>query len=296
MDMAALADTVTPVLHHGDVGLLAVDITPFGIVMSSDSQDVTLIEGGYNVAAMRGQRSKEKIQRVRGKHFAALLGYVGTEMIGADDTSTWLKRFVDLHHEDTMSEFCEQLATELSSAWREHELDSCLWVFLAGHDSEARFWYVVNLPQSESIDPVSLTYVGISREFRACCDLDDNYLPSHMATGLTKDEVLQRVIWYFRNGVLLPAAEVSDAFTRIIQRLVLGDPVPGFPRVLSLETYAYAARQRLEFVKRLYKEDHGIYAGREPPPIDGEVFVYSVEPDGTFRVYPKIRAQAKIIR
>jgi len=296
MDIAALADTVTPVLHHGDVGLLAVDITPFGIVMSSDSQDVTLTEGGYNVAAMPGRWSKDKISRVQGKHFAALLGYVGTEKIGGDDTSAWLKRFIDLHYDDTMTEFSEQLAAELSSAWNEHELASCLWIFLAGYDGEARFWYIANLPQNESIDPASLNYVRITRNFRACRDLDDNYLPPQMATGLTKDEVLKHVIWYFRNGVLLPAAEVSDAFTRIIQRLVLGEPVPGFPRVLSLEKYAYAARQRLEFVKRLYKEDHGIYAEKEPPPIDGEVFVYSVEADGTFRIYPKIRAQAKIIR
>lgn len=42
--------------------------------------------------------------------------------------------------------------------------------------------------------------------------------------------------------------------------------------------------------------DHGIYASKEPPPIDGEVFVYSIEPDRTFRVYPKIRTQAKAVR
>jgi hypothetical protein len=151
---------------------------------------------------------------------------------------------------------------------------------------------VVNLPP-DGIDPATLLYRGISRSFRAICDLDDNYLPKETRPGERKDDVLQRTLWYFRNGVLLPAAPVFDAFTEIVRRLIFAQ-IRGFPKVESLETYAYVARQRMEFIKRLYQEHHGIYAEKGAP-IGGGVFVYSIERERTFRVWKKIRGQSKVV-
>jgi hypothetical protein len=89
------------------MGLLALDITPFGLVMSADSQDVALTEDGFEILPMSGQRDKCKIQGVRARHFAALVGYVGTERIGDRDTSIWLKAFIAEHVDDPMAEFCQ---------------------------------------------------------------------------------------------------------------------------------------------------------------------------------------------
>ena len=50
----------------------------------------------------------------------------------------------------------------------------------------------------------------------------------------------------------------------------------------------------MEFVKRLYQEDHGLYEAKEAP-IGGGVYVYSIEPDRTFRAWEKIRGQSKVV-
>lgn len=261
--------------------------------MSSDSQDIVLIEGGYDILPMGVRWEKNKIERLRGKEFAALVGYVGTEEIGGLETSMWFKAFIAAHVDDTMAAFCHALAGELSGAWLEHQLDTCLWVFITGYDDEARFWYVVNLPSDGAIDPTTLAYRAMSRAFRAVCDLDDNYLPNATQPGESKQAVLRRTLWYFRNGVLLPAAAVSDTYTQVVRQLVFAQ-IPGFPKVETLETYAYLARQRMEFVKRLYQQDHGLYEAKEAP-IAGGVYVYSIEPDRTFRVWEKIRDQSKVV-
>ena len=52
---------------------------------------------------------------------------------------------------------------------------------------------------------------------------------------------------------------------------------------------------RIEFLKRLYSDRHGIYK-KSPAPLDGDVHVFGVGLDGQIRQYPKIRTQAKTLR
>jgi hypothetical protein len=139
-------------------------------------------------------------------------------------------------------------------------------------------------------------YTGITRTFRAVNDLDENYMPDYAAEGLSKAETLDRITFNFRNGALMPASILFDAFNALVLRVVqLG--VPGFAPVsregYDLLQYAYVARQRMEFVKRLFSPTHGIYSQSAIPLIDETVNVYALAPDGEFTVNPKIVQQAK---
>ncbi len=67
-----------------------------------------------------------------------------------------------------------------------------------------------------------------------------------------------------------------------------GHGIDGFTPIASLDDLGHFARQRLEFVKRLYSKKHGIY--RKPlGPIGGKVHVVGVGRDGAIRKYSKIR-------
>ena len=272
------------------MGLLALDVTRVGIVMSSDSQDVLLTEGRCLPVGV-GHRAKDKIITVRCAAFSALVGYVGTERIGDVETRRWLTEFVARHASATgFAHFCAALGEELSAAWEEGGLDSCMWVFVAGYeDGEARFWYVVN---AIGIDELGC-YTGVSRSFRVVNDLDETYMPEHLGRGFTKAQVLDQISFHFRNGAIFPGALIFDAFSQMIADIVRLGP-PGFgPRCFDLERYAYVARQRMEFLKRLYSPKHGIYSPITVPLIEGKVYVYSLAPTGEFTAAPKQRSQAR---
>ncbi len=56
----------------------------------------------------------------------------------------------------------------------------------------------------------------------------------------------------------------------------------------SVDDLGHFARQRLEFVKRLYSKKHGIYRGPVAPN-GGKVHVLGVGPNGVVQKYSKIR-------
>jgi hypothetical protein len=62
----------------------------------------------------------------------------------------------------------------------------------------------------------------------------------------------------------------------------------GFTPIASLDDLGYFARQRMEFVKRLYSQKHGIYR-KSSAPVGGKVHVVGVGRDGEIRKYSKIR-------
>jgi hypothetical protein len=68
-------------------------------------------------------------------------------------------------------------------------------------------------------------------------------------------------MYSFRQGVLLPAAPVFDAFSQILTMLYVHG-IDGFEPVASLDDLAYFARQRMEFLRRLSSKKHGIYTNR----------------------------------
>jgi len=257
------------------VGLLTVDVTSLGVVMTSDSQPIELVEGGLKVLDLKA--SDQKILERHAGGFDGLIGYVGTERIGSATTRSFLERSSDATPDLPLGDFCRQLAADLSAAWREHELRTCLWVFVAGTEGrEPRFWFVVN----GELAPAGY-YVNIRDEFRAVNDLDMYKVPEAAAElGVrSKDEVLARTTFFFRNGAIAHCAGVLDDFTKLVRNLYFGG-YPGFPPIATLDAYAALVRVRQEFVKRIFDPSKGVWRGDDRTPIDGTVIVCSVDLNG----------------
>lgn len=272
------------------MGVLALDIGHFGAVMSADSQPVQILHGSNRVIA-GGSLSRNPIVRRVGGGFRGLTGFVGTETIDEEPTGEWLEAFGRAHPDASVGDYSKTLAAELTRQWQRHGLSSVLEIFVSGVEgAEVRFWYVRN---SQGLYDQNFTFKQPSSEFRAVDDLDQNYIGPNLKAGQSKEQLLQTRLYSFRQGVLLPAAPVFDAFTGILAT-IYAQGIEGFEPVASLNDLAYLARQRLEFLKRLYSAKHGIYK-KPPAPVDGIVHVYGVSRHGEIREYGKHRNQVRIL-
>jgi hypothetical protein len=175
--------------------------------------------------------------------------------------------------------------------WKGFGLQSVLEILISGvENGDVRFWYVRN---SQGLNDHDWTYKAPKPDFDVVDDLDGRYMPADLRPGQTKEELLRERTYSFRQGVLLPAAPVFDAFSQILAMLQTNG-VDGFEPIGSLDDLAYFARQRMEFLKRLSSKKHGIYT-KSPAPLGGEVHVFGVDRNGVMKTYPKIRGQAKAI-
>lgn len=274
------------------MGLLALDVLAFGVVMSADSQPVELLDGENRLLTEEVPRTRNPILIREGGGFRGLIGYVGTECIGGTKTRDWLSVFGSSHADQPLAAFAEALAAALTKEWQRLGLSSVLEIFISGvENGDVRFWYVRN---SLGLHDHDWTFKQPSADFRAVDDLDANYIAHDLQPGQTKEQLLQTRMYSFRQGVLLPAASVFDAFGTMIGA-IYAHGIDGFEPVASLDDLAYFARQRMEFLKRLYSVDHGIYMS-SPAPLGGAVHVLGVKVDGEIREYPKKRGQAKTLR
>lgn len=217
---------------------------------------------------------------------------MGTETIGGATTRDWLASFGGSHPDDSLSTYATELGVELTNEWHRLGLSSILEVLISGvEDGEVRFWFVRN---SDGLHEDDWTYKAPRTAFCVVDDLDGRYIPRDIQPGETKDQLLRSRMYSFRQGALLPAAQVFDAFGSILATIYAND-VPGFEPMESLDDLAYFARQRMEFLKRLYSEKHGIHK-QSPPPLGGEVHVLGATLDGEIRKYPKFRSQVQTLR
>jgi hypothetical protein len=259
--------------------------------MSADSQPVELLDHETRALPHAGQRTRNPILDRRAGGFTGLTGFVGTETIGDTPTRDWLTTFGTSHADESLSEYARALGDELTQEWRHLALPSILEVLISGvEDGEVRFWFVRN---SQDLHDDDWTYKPPRTEFLTVDDLDGNIVPRDLEPGQTKEDLLSTRIYSFRQGALFPAARVFDAFATILSTLYL-HPVDGFEPLASLDDLAYFARQRMEFLKRLYSDEHGIYK-KSPAPLGGAVHVFGVTLNGEIWKYPKIRSQARTL-
>jgi hypothetical protein len=278
------------------MGLLAVDVSAHGVVMSADSQRVD-IQGGENcVLDPAGSRSRNPIVVRTGGGFVGLLGFAGTETIERKATADWLRDFSAAWPDDDLGTFCHRLATALTDVWARDGLTSVLEMLITGEvASDVQFWYVRN---SSGIREADGTHEPPAGNFTTRNDLDhpvDGYIARARAAGEAKDDVLQRMMFSFRQGVIVPAAAVFDGFSSTLAMMYEGR-VPGFAPIASLDDLGHYARVRMEFLKRLCTAKYGIYADDTPTPVAGVVHVYGVGRDGRVAEYVKDRDHVKTHR
>jgi hypothetical protein len=273
------------------VGLLAVDVTSFGVVMSADSQPVEILGGKTLVLPTAGRRSWKHLMVRTGGGFAGLVGYVGTEQIGSTPTYDWLRDFSRVESNASVGVYCDRLATVLTQAWNDHGLLSVLEILVTGVEGrEVQFWYVRN---SQGLRADGM-HEDASMQFTWANDLDQNYIPKDAAAGQSKDDVLRKRMYSFRQGLLMPASTVFDTFAGIMGA-IYSQNIIGFSPISSLDDLGHYARQRMEFLKRLYSPTHGIYTEGARAPVGGEVHVYGVSRAGEVRQYVKGRRQVKTV-
>jgi len=252
--------------------------------MTSDTQPLELLNGSIRVITPNAENKTKRIVERHGGGFDGLVGYVGAERIGTATVRSFLERTIEDTPGLALDPFCRRLAADLEAAWIAEDLQTCLWGFIAGVEtSEVRFWFVVN----GELAP-SGYYVNVGQTFRVVNDLDMDKVPTAaQKLGVaTKAEVLARTTFFFRNGAIVPAANVLDAFEPLVQTLYFGR-YPGFPPIDSIDSYAAIVRVRQEFVKRLFEKTKGVWRGEEPGPVGGDIHVYSVDLNGTVTPHHK---------
>jgi hypothetical protein len=263
------------------VGLLAVDVTVHGVVMSGDSQRVEIVGGQNRVQVTSGERSRNPIVTHPGREFTGLVGFAGTEELQGLATAEWLRRFGTAALDDTINAFCDRLATTLTAAWNRTGTTSVLEVLVAGEvRSDVQFWYVRN---SQGVRPDG-KHNPPATAFTAENDLDKNYIPRDVRPGEAKEDVLRGRMYSFWQGVLVPAAPVFDGFASLMSNLYANE-IEGFAPIASLDDLAHFAHMRMEFLKRLCTARYGIYQEGTPAPIGGVVHVWGVARNGEVRRY-----------
>jgi hypothetical protein len=272
------------------VGILALDVSRFGVVMSADSQPVELLDRRNRVTPTRARMTRNPIIVRRGGGFKGLIGFVGRERIAGRPSQDWLRMFSAHHPDEPLAAFCGNLADHLSRQWRRQRWRSGLWVFISGYEgSEARFWYVCNVEGMYDDG----TYRKPGPTFNAVNDLEIKLAPE-LNEGRTKEQTLRIQMIQFRNGVLVPSAGIFDAFTAI-RNGIYAKQIPEFPPIRSLGDLAFYDPQRLEFTKRLHSPKYGIAAEGTSPGIDGAVHVIAVTPSGEIRDYSKQRGKETLV-
>lgn len=273
------------------MGLLTCDVTRLGVVVAADAQPVEIHEG--RVDPVGRDLGRSRIFTYVTNDFAGFLAYVGTETVGGSTVSQLLHAHVNEATGMELTEATLRLAQGLTEAWARANVDTGLWVFIAGVGDEGPvFRYVNNI-----YDMSGTTYLDIRGDFQSVNDLDDNLIPHYAAyVGEPKMSVLDRTTILVRNGYLLTTAAPSDDFTALIGKLYQGS-YPGFHPFDSIHGYAAVVRMRSEFVKRLHEPDKGLFDRRQPRPMDGRVDVYAAANDGTLWEIPvKDLAKPKLLR
>ncbi len=274
------------------MALLAVDVSAHGVVMSADSQPVEIRGGENRVVATRGRQKRNPIVIRCGGGFVGVVGFVGTEELEGVATREWLQAFSDVRPGDEVQAFCDGLAAALTDVWRRDQRASVLEILVAGEVAgDVQFWYVRN---SDGLIDATWKHHPPSEQFASVNDLDTNYVPNHAASGEPKDDLLERMMFSFRQGVLLPAAPVFDAYAQLLDTIYAGN-VEGFAPLASLDDVGHYARVRMEFLKRLCTAKYGIHGENVPTPIAGDVHVVGVGRDGAVREYRKNRNQMKTL-
>jgi hypothetical protein len=124
------------------MGVLTVDFTGFGVVMSADSHPIEALESDTRILVdPTRNHTRNPILKRRATGFAGYVGYVGTEEIEGKTTRDWLEVFGRRHAAATLAEYATALGSDLTDAWQRAGLASVLEILIAGYDNgDVCFW------------------------------------------------------------------------------------------------------------------------------------------------------------
>jgi hypothetical protein len=127
--------------YAGRMGVLTVDFTGFGVVMSADSQPIEALDGETRVLGQPGQRhARNPILTRDAGGFTGFTGYVGTETIGGKATRDWLDAFGARHPSESLADYAHALGHKLTDEWQRHGLASTLEILISGvEDGDVRY-------------------------------------------------------------------------------------------------------------------------------------------------------------
>lgn len=248
-------------------------------MVTGDSQPVELRESALTILPYpAGSRhSRPCMVAHRGDGFSAALSFVGSERIGSALTREWLERFSRGHASLDLDAFCNALVAALTTEWRSHGYDSCLWVFISGASAgEPIFRAVRNCGPDQH--PISWLYTNVTQEFVWHDDLA-NHVAEYGKPSESRLQVLAHTMALYRNGVLRPANVMLNDFQGLMQEILSGG-YPGFAPVGTLAAYASIVKMRGEFIKRIFQHDKGVYQSKDKP-ISGTLYVWRIELDGS---------------
>ena len=263
------------------MGLLTVDVTPYGIVMTGDSQPIDLGGSTWWVNST-ATRNRNPVVPLTLSTFRGLVGYVGTEQIDGKPTRQWLEGALAANRAAALSELCTELARALTTIWTNNAVETLLSIFIAGYEgSEPRFWWVSNgEPPMETVPST----------FAAVDDLDGHWFPQHAKAGeKTASELVAKTAPSFRRGVL-EAAVIFDCFRDLVDSLILGGLIGQIP---TLDHFVAYARFRFELAKRIYDPRYGFITADRPAIVGNTIHAYSVDPTGIVNEHGKHLGQAR---
>src|SRR5712691_9453079 len=135
-----------PRRYPGRMGVLTVDVTGFGVVMSADSNPVEALDGETRALAHPGRwHTRNPIVRRDTGGFTGFTGFVGTETIEGKAMRDWLEGFGRRHPNESLADYIAALGQELTDEWRRLGLASVLEILVSGVEhGEVRFAFVRN--------------------------------------------------------------------------------------------------------------------------------------------------------
>ncbi|MBY0534515.1 MAG: hypothetical protein K2P88_01595 [Chitinophagaceae bacterium] len=172
-------------------------INRFGIVLASDS----------NLSNDQGNAGfGQKVFPI--PHLNAGLAYSGTYYINGSTVDTWVTNFItgSFYLYNTIEEFTSELCNRLSTEMREHELNVCTILHIAGYSHFDSKSYVEHWHISNTSLLSDGSYDMPSNEFKFSCDFNSRLNQQHRAQIIqNQNDYFYRQ--YFING--LSAGRIS---------------------------------------------------------------------------------------
>lgn len=224
--------------------ILFTDITRFGIVFAADS-----------LLTKKGKSNSRRRKILEISYLQAVIGYFGLAQVRTKYMDDWLRKFInDNHHISSLEEFAHRLGAQLDTNIPRTISDRRLGMHIAGYMTQddvtiPSFWFVRNIQHLDT----AARYHGVSNKFQVSEEIRGHHYkhmsPSELSGWLEKSNII-----FFRNGVLVPTAFVSDGLHNLFKKGIWRQS--GFRPPQSLKEYAEYVEFRTKVIIDIFRRFH----------------------------------------